>query len=133
MNKKTFVAFILICFITLLTYQAFEGYRFLTGQPQFLKHIFNIGFLVAVAGIGYYSLRQLQEKWMSKLWIFLYAVVAIILVVFGMIDVIFKLQTQNLRNLLSGLKMFFCSPLPFLMVLFLSKFSGSQPNNNAKH
>jgi hypothetical protein len=132
MNKRTIVAFISICFITLLTYQAFEGYRFLTGKPQLVKHIFNIGFLLAVAAIGYYSLNRFPEKWIVKIWTFLYLAVIAFLLLFGVIDVLFHLQIQNVRNMLSGIKMFFCSPLPFLLLIFLSKFSEVKPGNDGK-
>jgi hypothetical protein len=126
MDRRKIIALISITFICLLTYEAFEGQRFLNGKPQLLKHAVNFSLLSLAGAAGYYGLKKKPGNWSANYWMGLYAIVMAFLFTFGLADILFRLDNQNLRNMLAGVKMFFCSPLPFLLFLFLLKLSNGQ-------
>ena len=132
MKSKTLLAFLFITGISWLTYQAFEGSRFLKDQSQFIKHSVNIFFLLAVFSAGYFAFSFYKQTWIRTIWLLLYSLIIAILLLFGFFDLLLTIKAQNIRNMLSGLKMFFCSPLPFVLLIFLSKISSFHLNKSIK-
>ncbi len=129
MSKRIVIAVLLMLFIS---WGSSKGYdiNFFQTIPPIEKHSINFFLLILVALIGYYSLTQFSEKWLLIIWILVYSIVVILLVCIGIIDVCYPIKVQLIRDSIVPFRMFFISPIPFLIILFfkymLKKSMGQQ-------
>jgi hypothetical protein len=87
-----------------------------------LKHLINFGLLIAVFLVGYFVLTTTSNRSIIQLWVLMYAILISSLAVVGCIDLISKITTRSLRELIFDVRMFFVSPLPFLVMLLLTRW-----------
>jgi hypothetical protein len=83
------------------------------------KHLFGFSLLVLVGALGYYAWSSQPQEWAKKLWLFLYLSVILILLIFGTIDFFKMLKDESLKNMLASLRLFFTSPVPFGILMYL--------------
>ena len=120
MHKKVWIGAIAITLIY------WSGYQFLEenelGKTILLrnKHYFNFLLLIAVGLVGTWSFKRYQPKWLYLLWVGAYSVVIAGLVLLGVIDLTSGISTPT-RILFSSIRLFFMSPVPFGILLFLKK------------
>ena len=86
-----------------------------------LKHLLNFTLLFTVGVVGYFGWKKHYQEWIKNLWVFIYSAVLIILVSFGLFDLAFKIGNENLRELLANFRLFFTSPVPFGICVYLGK------------
>ncbi len=119
MNKRVIFAFVILLFLSLIAYQGYET-KYFYRIPFYAKHLINFGLLALIALVGWWGLSAQSQKWMSSLWILLYAVVIMLMVIIGLLDLKFKFAISNFREMVHNLRMFFTTPVPFAFLLFLN-------------
>jgi hypothetical protein len=126
-SKRIWFVAIAITLIYWCTYHGIEGAKFLVTVKPFYKYVVNFMLLILVFGLGAYALSKLEPKWMVQTWFLVYAAVIGCILFFGLADLFLGVKNINLRNFLFGIRMFFTSPLPFGIVLLLSRLNPAGP------
>jgi CDP-diglyceride synthetase len=119
---RVWIAAAIIC---LLYWGTWHGY---TDDPktQFkantvLRHAIDFMLLISVALTGWYGWKKHWQPWILQLWIFIYAVVILSIGALGAIDMYLGIHNLSFRNMLSNLRLFFTSPVPFGVLVFFAK------------
>ncbi|WP_207495302.1 hypothetical protein [Aridibaculum aurantiacum] len=103
------------------TYQGIEGYKLFTYIKPIYKYSINFFLLLLVYLVGWYGLKKEKKDWMQGTWFWVYGFVILGVLFFGTLDLLFGVGNTNLRNFLFSLRMFFTSPLPFGILVLLSR------------
>lgn len=123
MPRKAWIAAISILFIYWCTYQGTEGYHFLSRVSFVQKQAINFTLLCAVGIIGYWGLLSFRSAWLSKLYLLIYCTVVGVIACLGLLDLLVHFSSPSFRNLVGYLRLFFTSPVPFSVLIFLHKTS----------
>lgn len=126
--KREWVAGFFILLISWCTYEGYEG-LFFYKIPFYVKHSINFSLLIAVAFLGYYVWAHDLRKWPKEVWVIVYLVVIVLMATIGLLDLFFKFRIGNFREMIHNLRMFFTSPVPYGVLLFLVK----RDDGNKKH
>jgi ABC-type uncharacterized transport system YnjBCD permease subunit len=128
-KNRVWIAGLLISLIYWCTWHSYHD------NPQahfntnpFVRHGLNFFLLLLVGIIGWWGWKSHPDKWIKKLWVPIYAAILSFMIGTGIIDLLIRFESMSFRNLLSGLRLFFTSPVPFGVLLFLSRFSNSGKN-----
>jgi hypothetical protein len=129
-SKRIWFIAIAITLIYWCTYHGIEGAKFLVEIKPLYKYAVNFTLLMLVFGLGAYGLSNLEPKWMVETWLLVYGSVIGCILLFGLADLLLGVRNINLRNFLFSLRMFFSSPLPFGILLLLSRLNPTGPANS---
>ena len=94
-----------------------------------LKHLINFTLLIIVAITGIYSLIQFSEKWLLSVWLLVSSFAIVLLTIVGIVDVLHRISSNLIRDSIVPFRMFFTSPLPFLILIFLKRNVKENLNN----
>src|SRR4051812_25366411 len=114
--KKQWCNGILILFISWCAFKGYESSYFFI-IPFYIKHTINFSLLISVALAGYYGLNDKKEEWSIIIWTHLYVFVIMIMLTFGLLDLIFKFHVSSFRELIHNVRMFFTGPIPYTTLL----------------
>jgi hypothetical protein len=120
--NRQLIAGIVITIIYWASYQGFEGFHlFKKMNSLFLSGlIFFLLFLTAV--VGAFGLYKNEKKWLLDVWLKIYSVVIFCcLGITPLILLVLKVRNNSFIDFISGLRMFFTSPVPYAILLFLGK------------
>ncbi len=119
-KPRVWVSCILISIIYWGTWFNYENNTILANK-SYIKHLLNFGLLASVTIIGTYGWTNHYQVWIKKLWIFVYFSIIAVFFFWGVIDWTFGINNISMRNLLGNLRLFFTSPIPFGILMFLSR------------
>ncbi len=119
--KRTWICFIIIIVLYWCTYQGHEGFKYLLNTPGPLKHIISFSLLVLVGLVGFFGWYAHPQVVVKRLWVLLYFMVIVILSISGLVDVLYHIDNPSLRDFFYSLRMFFTSPVPYGILMFLAK------------
>lgn len=122
-NKRIWIAGTLICILYWFTWHGYQDNVYTQFKTDIaLRHAIDYGLLVAVFAVGWLGLTKHHQKWLLALWIVCYTIVLATLAVFGLIDITTSvLKNASFRDLLTGLRYFFNSPVPYGVLLFFGR------------
>lgn len=126
MNKRAVIALVIILVLTWCAYKGYES-KYFFHIPFYQKHLINFGLLFGVAIAGLYGLQG-KRQWLKSLWLMLYAFIILLMAIIGLLDLFFRFEISNFREMVHDLRMFFCSPVPFAFLLFLNYKLKSKAN-----
>jgi hypothetical protein len=92
-----------------------EGYRVRWMNPGH-RQLLHLLILCTITAAGYLFLKSHPVQWLKKLWTFSYSLVLFLLVFSGIVQLLSKALPIGYLDFLSTLRLFFCSPMPFLML-----------------
>jgi glucan phosphoethanolaminetransferase (alkaline phosphatase superfamily) len=95
-------------------------------KQRSLKYVLYFLWLGVICIVGYWSMKGFQIKWIQKIWIILYAIIIILLLMAGVIDHWIGITSADVRDLISVIKAFFQSPMPFVVCWFLATRFGKK-------
>lgn len=115
----------LICVILIVIISAIDNYYFNnpTDVAETKRKLFHFLFLALTMVIGYIPFTKSELKWTRQLWIISYTLVFIIILGTGVLNKLLHLST-DLMDEVFRLRVWFCSPLPFMAIFVLSKLKG---------
>jgi biotin transporter BioY len=102
--------------------QQYEGIAYLVDVPLSVKHTVNFSYVIFFGVIGYFALKTYREPWLLKLWVVVYLAEIAILTIVGILDLVYRINSVNLREFFAYTRLFFSSPLPFGILAFLLRF-----------
>jgi len=121
-KPRVWIAATIIC---LLYWGTWHGY---TDNPEtqfkantLLRHAIDFLLLLGVALTGFYGWKNHHQSWILKLWVLIYSVVIFSISFLGLVDIYLGIHNLSFRNLLSNLRLFFTSPVPFGVLIFFAK------------
>ena len=125
-NKKQIICFISILFLWLFCSQEIHSFDRLLHNAVFIRYIIYFFWIAAVGFIGYIAWSKLPQQWAKKAWVRLYAIVFLILLLLGALDLLFFHFNKSQRNYIQSFRLFFQSPVPFVVFSFLIRMSGGK-------
>lgn len=112
------VAIIIICWFG---YTYTEEVNKISNAHKPLKQQIQRFIWLAVVGlIAYWSFLKHRYQWISKTIIIVYMISIFMLGGLGLIEFKWKVFSENQKELISGVRLFLSSPLPFMVAWFLS-------------
>ncbi|MFY7901204.1 MAG: hypothetical protein ACOVNY_13530 [Chitinophagaceae bacterium] len=85
-------------------------------QPRLLKHIAYVVWLSIIYGIGFWAIYQTKIAWLKTLWNYVYLLVFVILLAAGFYEMLIGSLHKKLNDLLANGRLFFQTPIPFLII-----------------
>ncbi len=119
-SKRIALSLLMIIFISWISFKGYDINFFQNLKPV-VKHLANFGLLISTALTGYFAIKPFQEKWILSVWVLVYTSVVIVLVSIGIVDVFHRITNYLVRDSIAPIRMFFTSPVPFLIILFLKR------------
>jgi magnesium-transporting ATPase (P-type) len=123
-SSRVWISGILISLVYWATWHGYHDnpkYHFSTNP--YIRHSLNFSLLLLVALVGWHGWRYHRQIWIKKLWVIIYVSIITFLLICGAFDLLFRFENMSTRSLLSGLRLFFTSPVPFGVLIFLSRLS----------
>jgi CDP-diglyceride synthetase len=119
-GKKIWLILIFIVAIYWCTYEGVGGSAFFVENLP-ARHVLNYILLFSIALGGWCAWYDYPRQWIIKIWSVSYVIIIAGLTIFGIIDIVSKIDNLNARVFISGLRLFFTSPLPYGILMFFAK------------
>ena len=107
-----------------------------TGVAEMKRRVFHIVFLGGIYATGIWYWHQHRTGWIKYLWTLAYAGLVLLLVGVGMLQWKFQIFSEQILDQVRYLRVFFSSPLPFIIMLIIPRVEASwshlQPNYRLK-
>lgn len=117
-NWKLCLALVLIIALSWIETQYItEG----TGVESVKRKIYHVVFLGGIYAVGLWYWAQQIPSWLKSVWTFSYAGLLALLFVVGVLSWKFGIFSTDFLDQIHHVRTFFCSPLPFLVILALTK------------
>ena len=128
-NIRLGIALLLILVICWFGYTHTEEVNKVSNAVKPLKQqLLRFIWLISIGSITYWAFIKQQHKWISTLIVLVYVTAVCILGILGLIEFKWRLLSENQKELISGVRLFLSSPLPFMMAWFLQMFSVNNEN-----
>ncbi len=126
---RLIIALILILIVCWFGYTHTEEVNKVSNAVKPLKQqLLRFIWLISIGSITYWAFIKQQHKWISTLIVLVYVTAVCILGILGLIEFKWRLLSENQKELISGVRLFLSSPLPFMMAWFLQMFSVNNEN-----
>ena len=121
---RFWLGLIILTSICWIDYQYFsEGYT-VRAIPDITRKLMHVLFLIMVIPIGYWGWARHPLPWIKSFWLIIYTSVLILLLIFGLIDVLGHPFSPELKDVVSkDIRLFFTSPMPYLILFLISILS----------
>lgn len=129
--KPIIIALLLMFIFSWCSFRGYDTNFFQTTKP-IIKHSINFSLLLAIAFTGYFGLIAVSKIWIKKIWVLIYSLLIILLACIGVVDLFFRINNYNVRDMIANVRMFFTSPLPFAILLFIGYSSRKTPDEAFK-
>lgn len=123
MNKKTryIIALILILVICWFGYIYTEEINKVAYvHKPFKQQLLRLLWLCIVGFLTWWAFLTDKKKWKSKVVGIIYFLVVVIFGILGLLEWKYKIFGESFKELISGVRLFLSSPLPFLFLWLLS-------------
>jgi hypothetical protein len=91
------------------------------GVEETKRKVAHMAFLVAVGAVGYFAWVKHPVRWLRSVWLLGYTVALLLIVVVGVIQMQFQVFGTAFLDEIHHIRVFFNSPLPFIMLLAAPK------------
>ncbi len=120
---RFWIAFVLLTAICFVDYQYFtEGVAVNNISPQ-KRQLFHLLIFVIIIPIGYWGWAKHPFLWLRKFWLVIYFSVLGLLLVAGGVQATTHIFGVAVLDFFSSIRLFFTSPMPYLILLFFSRFA----------
>jgi hypothetical protein len=118
----------LLCVLLILIISAADIFYFgdAVNVPETRRKFFHIVFLALVMGIGYIPFTISNIKWTRQIWLACYGIVFLIILSIGGLNKVFHFSPGFMDEIFQ-IRVWFCSPLPFMAIFVLTKLKGMKP------
>lgn len=114
-NKLRMILALLI--IVVLAWIELQQYSEAVNVPEQTRKIAHILFLIGIMLVGYWGWFAHPLKWLKNAWLLAYCAVLAIVVVIGIVHWKFYQFSVGFLDQVSLLRIFFSSPVPFLVLI----------------
>ena len=120
-SRRVWIGCLIIILAYWCTYKGYESNYFASVKP-IVKHAINYGLLVIVTISGYWGFLKQRSKWLMQVWLFIYTIVLFFIAILGVVDLSSNITNLSFRDMITNLKMFFTSPVPYGVLMMLARF-----------
>jgi hypothetical protein len=122
-NKRKYILIGLLAIVVVysLYYLCLVYVSYYDAIPRKVRHINRLLSILIVYGIGYWSFKKYNVKWIRMLWNAIYFTVVILLVLIGLYDWSLGPASMQVRNIAKTLHEFLISPVLFVAILIINK------------
>lgn len=107
--------------IVILSWLELQFFTESVGVEEFKRKIAHIVFLIAVGAVGYFTWAKHPVGWLRSVWIMAYTAAIALIMGVGLIQWKFGLFGTAFLDEIHHIRLFFSSPLPFIMLLAAPK------------
>lgn len=91
------------------------------GVEETKRKVAHLIFLVAVGAVGYFAWAKHPVRWLKSVWLLGYSVALVLILGVGLIQMQFQIFGTAFLDEIHHIRVFFNSPLPFIMLLAAPK------------
>ena len=134
-KKRNYVILGLVAIILVYTlyYMLFVYVSYFKDIPRKVRHISRLISIIVVYGIGYYSFKNYDVKWIRSIWNFIYFTVVIMLILVGIYDWTLGPASASIRNVAKTMHELLISPVLYAGILIINRVVvklGSSPKSS---
>ncbi|RYD56511.1 MAG: hypothetical protein EOP56_12515 [Sphingobacteriales bacterium] len=107
--------------IVVLSWIELQFFTESVGVEEMKRKVAHILFLLAVGAVGYFAWAKHPVQWIKSVWLLGYAVALVIILGVGIIQWKFGVFGTAFLDEIHHIRLFFNSPLPFIMLLAAPK------------
>lgn len=120
-NRRISITLLLIIGIGILISQGFIETSFYVKANAIVKYSIYFIWLVLVGFIGHWGWKSASKRWLNTIWIYTYAIVLIVLLILGLVDMYLLPISTYIKKDISHFRAFFLSPIYYIILYLLSK------------
>lgn len=124
MNRKVqiqlWLGLLLVTILAFTDFQYFSEVQSARAIPLNIRRIGHISILILILVSGYWGWYKHPLKWPKRLWAFTYILGIVCLAILGIISKTTGILDKGILDRIYEVRLFFCSPLPYLMLLVLT-------------
>jgi hypothetical protein len=114
-----------LIFITVTLLSWIDNQYFTEGlalqQTDLNRQIGHIVILTLIIPIGYIGWKTYPEKWPRSTWLYSYLFILVLIGTAGLIQLKTKYFTTSFLDMISSIRQFFCSPMPYFIIYLLHR------------
>jgi len=130
-KARLVLVLLLLTVISFIDHQFFYEPRQVTTLSALQRQVMHLLVLLCFIPIGLIALKGDKIHWMKKLWVTVYASAISLLAVIGVIQWKLHAFPSGVLDIISTVRIFITSPLPFLLLYFMArKFYTESPVTN---
>jgi hypothetical protein len=123
LKYRMLIAVLLITLICWFEIQYLTEGFYRSPIPEKGRHLVHLLLLVTVTAVGYWGWKTHPMKWLSSLWVLSYAACILFLLVMSIVYLFVGHFNADTIGTIRGIRLFFCSPMPFLLLFVLSRIN----------
>lgn len=120
-NLRYIISLLLILIVCWLGYTYTEEIKIASNSHKpFLLQIKRLLWLIIVGLLTWWAFKNGTKKWINQIIILVYGITIILIGSLGLIEWKYKFLGENLKELISGIRLFLSSPLPLIFLWIMS-------------
>lgn len=119
-KNRFYISLILMLIVCWVGYIFLIENEALIHTPHKIRNIGSFIWIIIIGLIGYWGLGE-YANWISKLWVYFYSTGLTTLVIAGLLNWFVFEYSTNIKGGLASFKLFFESPVPFLLFSIIGK------------
>jgi hypothetical protein len=120
-NNRALIFLLLILLVWITGSQEMHLNKERLTDTVFVRYIIYFSWLLLTASIGYVAWRHQPYLWIKQVWITTYALVVVLLLLLGIIDLLIVPFTMAQKKYIQTFRLFFQSPVPFVIIYLVAK------------
>ncbi len=117
---KIAIALVIFIVISYLDYQYFSEAGTAGAIAPVIRQMMHLVILIMFIPVGFWVMKSAGHPWLKNLWLAAYGGVILLLCIIGFIQWKTALFSTQILDLVSKVRLFFTSPLLFVLLLFIS-------------
>jgi hypothetical protein len=90
-------------------------------RPDLTRQIGHLIVLILIIPVGYIGWNTLTEKWPRNTWTYSYLFILVLIGSAGLIQLKTHFFTTAYLDMISSIRQFFCSPMPYFIIYILHR------------
>jgi hypothetical protein len=127
--RREIIALVLLIIVCWFDYQYFTEGQSVIEMSATTRRIAHLLFLGVLIPVGYWGLGNFP-KWMRGLWLASYTAVFCFLFIIGVLQMKLKLFSVTTLDQISTIRLFFGSPMPFMILYILFVITHNSQSKN---
>lgn len=115
-RSRFILAFVVITALCWIDYQYYSEGGAVRAIDDTRRQMAHLIILILLVPIGWFGWSAHGVKWIRKFWLLTYLTAICFLITFGLIQSFFHPFGTTTKDIVSSIRLFFTSPMPFLLL-----------------
>lgn len=125
-KARIIVTIIFLSVLSFLDHQYFYEPLSAAGIDPMKRQFIHLFVLTVYIPAGYWALGRHRLPWLKRLWLAVYGSVLALILVIGLVQWRAACFGPGFLDVISNIRIFFSTPLPLLIIVFLAKRVGTE-------